>query len=181
MRNILISALFAAFLGLAGEADAQGTIPWWVMSSGGGRTTGTSNAVRATVGQVVTGNAAGSQHQLVSGYWAGSDRSPSGTPEDEIRYIPTRFKVGLPRPNPTDGNVAIRLELAEAASVSVGVFDVAGRLVRVLSQDQWLQPGVHETKWDGRSDVDARAPVGVYWLRLVAGEHVEMLRITVVR
>ncbi len=64
--------------------------------------------------------------------------------------------LGIPRPNPTRGLVAVPVCLPEAGRVQIEVFDVAGRRVaRIL--DARRGAGVHVTLWDAR-----RSAPGLY-------------------
>lgn len=74
------------------------------------------------------------------------------------------------RPNPTTGPNRIAWELAEAAQVSLTVFDAAGRRVRSLVQGH-LATGSHDAFWDGRDDAGRQVASGIYFYELnVAGQ-----------
>ncbi len=72
------------------------------------------------------------------------------------------------RPNPFNPRTSIRFSLARQEPVRLEIYDLAGRLVRVLS-DGTLGPGGHEFIWDGRDDGGAGCPSGLYVYRLHAG------------
>lgn len=72
-------------------------------------------------------------------------------------------------PNPFNPSVRIRFDLPRAAGASLVVYDVSGRLVRVLV-DGALEAGPHETEWDGRNDRGESLAAGVYFCRLMAGQ-----------
>ncbi len=57
--------------------------------------------------------------------------------------------LGMPRPNPTRGLVAVSVCLPEAGRVLLEVFDVGGRRVARL-MDARRSAGVHIALWDGR-------------------------------
>jgi streptogramin lyase len=65
-------------------------------------------------------------------------------------------------PQPITSRGAIRFQLPATARVSVGIYDVSGRLVRQLSKDAVYGAGVHELPWDRRDDKDRRVVAGVY-------------------
>jgi len=89
-------------------------------------------------------------------------------------------ELGLPRPNPSRGEVRMNLALGAAAAVEVAVFDVAGRRLRTLSRGV-LPAGIHPVRWDGR-DADGRTlGAGVYLVRMTAGDRVESRRVLMVR
>ncbi|MDM7916860.1 MAG: FlgD immunoglobulin-like domain containing protein [Candidatus Eisenbacteria bacterium] len=74
-----------------------------------------------------------------------------------------RLLPGQPNPLRSGGGV-IRLELPERATVRVGVYDAAGRLVQRLAETD-LAAGVHPFSWDGRDATGREAPAGIYWVR----------------
>jgi hypothetical protein len=78
-------------------------------------------------------------------------------------------------PNPAREAATFRFSLPHAAPVTLEVYDVLGRRVALLVDDE-LAAGAHEARWRA-----AAAAPGVYVVRLRAGERVEAQRITVVR
>jgi flagellar hook assembly protein FlgD len=52
--------------------------------------------------------------------------------------------------------------------VTLEVFDVGGRRVRVLASET-QEAGLHERAWDGTDDGGQVLPAGIYWTRLEAG------------
>lgn len=75
-------------------------------------------------------------------------------------------------PNPFNPTTRIAFGLKESASVALGIYDAAGRLVRVLVAGS-RPAGTYAEFWDGR-DANGRAVAsGVYFYRLVAGGFVE--------
>ncbi len=102
---------------------------------------------------------------------AGWQLDPSGmdsmTGTSEIAYIEPA------RPNPFGSSTGIRYELDRACRARLAVFDVTGRLVRVLAGGDTETPaGVHAVSWDGTGIDGDRLPCGVYYFRLsVPGEY----------
>ena len=67
----------------------------------------------------------------------------------------------------------LRFEVVKTGHVSLKVYDVTGRAVRTLV-DQDAAPGSFVARWDGRGDDGARAGAGVYFVRLSsAGDNTE--------
>ncbi len=75
-------------------------------------------------------------------------------------------------PNPFNPSTMITFELPAGSSgsteVSLRVYDLKGRLVRVLMEET-VAADRHSVAWDGRSDRGSAAPSGMYIYRLVAG------------
>jgi flagellar hook assembly protein FlgD len=72
-------------------------------------------------------------------------------------------------PNPFNPRTVIRFDLGRESRVRLEVFDVAGRLVRVL-QDGRLPAGNHVAAWDGRDDHGRQLSSGTYFYRLDDGD-----------
>jgi len=68
-------------------------------------------------------------------------------------------------PNPVHGHTRISYALPAAGDVSLGVYDAAGRPVRMLASGN--QPaGNYSVSWDARDAGDKQVPYGVYFYRL---------------
>ena len=82
---------------------------------------------------------------------------------------PVALALSPPRPNPARGTAELELAMPSGAHVSCVVYDVGGRLVRVLL-DAPLPPGTHRLAWDTADSGGAPAAGGLYFIRLeVAG------------
>jgi hypothetical protein len=79
-------------------------------------------------------------------------------------------------PNPFAGGTRLRFALPSRETVTLRVYDVAGRVVATLLDRATLEPGAHEVPFDG-----GRLPAGVYLARLTTGGVSETRRIVVAR
>lgn len=84
-------------------------------------------------------------------------------------------------PNPFNPQTVITYEVAAAASVTLQVTDVAGRLVRTLAQDDAVAAGRHTVAWDGRNQTGSRLASGVYLVRLRAGDQATSMTIVLAK
>jgi beta-glucanase (GH16 family) len=85
------------------------------------------------------------------------------------------------RPNPFNPSTTISYELPAAATVSLAVYDVAGKVVRTLVAAESVDAGRHEVTWNGRDDAGRAAPAGVYFCRLDAGGATRTQRMTLLK
>lgn len=83
-------------------------------------------------------------------------------------------------PNPLNPTTTIRFTLPQAARTELAVFDLSGRLVRVLLRGA-RGAGAHEVAWDGRDASGQPVGSGVYLYRLEAGRTVETRKLVVLR
>ena len=89
--------------------------------------------------------------------------------EDERVIIPTDYKLEQNYPNPFNPTTSIRFELPRDKAVSLQIFDVSGRLVKTLVDNQHLSEGVHEMQWDGTNNAGSSVASGTYMYRLQFG------------
>lgn len=68
-------------------------------------------------------------------------------------------------PNPFSARTAVEYTVAETNRARLAVFDVAGRMVRMLV-DAPQAPGRYVESWDGRDGRGAPVPSGVYFILL---------------
>jgi len=87
---------------------------------------------------------------------------------------PLAFSLGQNYPNPFAGRTRVAFDLPEATSVTLAVYDVAGRRVATLV-DAELPAGSHTAEWDASG-----LAAGVYVYRIQAGAFVQTLRALVV-
>jgi hypothetical protein len=81
---------------------------------------------------------------------------------------PARSRLGPNLPNPFNPSTRIRYDVAAESRVSLVVYDVAGRRVRLLV-DQIVEPGRHAADWDGRDVTGVPVASGVYICRAIIG------------
>ncbi len=80
-------------------------------------------------------------------------------------------------PNPFRGNMSYAFEVVgESQPVDVGVYNVAGRLVKSLVRET-MPAGRHTATWNGQDDNGARVPSGVYFVRARYGAEQKQQRV----
>lgn len=84
-------------------------------------------------------------------------------------------------PNPFNPQTRISLSLEKGGPVSMTVYDMAGRKVRHLAENEWLSQGRHERVWNGRDDTGRGLPSGTYLVRLRAGSDVMAKPVTLLK
>ena len=109
---------------------------------------------------------------------AGSPVSVSGV---QGGAVPTRAALLGAVPNPFNPQTTIAFDLPRQTAVSLRVFDVSGRLVRVLLDGEIVTEGRHETVWNGCDDSGRRVASGTYFYRLEAVEYSETKRMSLVK
>ncbi len=70
-------------------------------------------------------------------------------------------RIGPACPNPFNPKVSLPFELARAGTVTIGIYDLRGRLLRTLLNGP-MPVGRHQVTWDGRDGQGRRATSGTY-------------------
>lgn len=78
---------------------------------------------------------------------------------------PSVTRLYAPAPNPLLGGGSVRFDLARAATVSLDVFDLAGRRVATLARGTF-GAGSHARRWDARREGGHPAEAGLYFIRM---------------
>ena len=84
-------------------------------------------------------------------------------------------------PNPFNPETTIRFDLAEAATVTVTVYDAAGQTVLTLVDGEHLSAGNYSRIWDGLNQNGEAVGSGVYFYEMNAGKFNSMKKMTLVR
>ncbi|RKY35689.1 MAG: hypothetical protein DRP73_04515 [Candidatus Omnitrophota bacterium] len=75
------------------------------------------------------------------------------------------FRLYPLSPNPFSRMLQIRFSLPEKTGLTLKVFDVSGRAIKVL-ENGTLLPGIYTLYWDGRDDRGNLLPDGLYFVTL---------------
>ena len=99
----------------------------------------------------------------------------SGVPD-----TPRGFWLAAASPNPFNPLTTIEYSLPAGSHTRLGVFDMAGRLVKTLV-DEPVAGGKHTATWRGRDSLGQEVSSGTYFYRLEAGGKIQTRRMTLVR
>jgi hypothetical protein len=107
-------------------------------------------------------------NNLVSGWAPGLSVfavMEGGTPSAVTPGIPTTFRLYSSYPNPFAGRAQIMFDLPKSGPVQVRVFDLQGRVVKTLL-DENKDPGQYTVFWTGDNDAGQSVAPGIYFYRL---------------
>ena len=113
-----------------------------------------------------------------------SSLPPGSLPEGSVRLYPNPFL--------TDLHISIHVDRAafladRSASTgtsgvsSVRIYDVQGRLVRTVLEEEVLHPGDYSLGWDGRDEYGTQVAPGVYYCKLQIGSRSSTKRVILLR
>ena len=84
-------------------------------------------------------------------------------------------------PNPFNPHTTISFDLPQETRARLRVFDISGRLVRTLLNDERVQQGRNEVFWNGRDDRGRQVSSDVYFYRLETKEFSETRKMVMIR
>ena len=87
-------------------------------------------------------------------------------------YEVTDFKLAQNYPNPFNPTTTIQYNVADEGLVSLKVYDITGRLVKTLVDNQFKTPGNtagYTVTWNGLDDHGQKVSAGLYIYRLQSG------------
>ncbi len=130
----------------------------------------------------ITGVATDGSAPCDSGRACDEDATPDPVEVVEPTPEPITYDTAFEwsRPNPFSSEAELRFTLAQPAHVTLSIYDVAGRLVRRLV-DEERGAGQHAVTWAGRDSDNRPLPTGVYFSRLVAGNFVQARKLVLLR
>ena len=107
--------------------------------------------------------------------------SPDGLPGFPTQVVertsaPSHFRLEANYPNPFNAGTVIRFTLARQARVSLRIFDILGRQVAALLENEPRQSGTYSVRFDA-SDL----PSGVYVYQLRAGDRAVSKKMLVIK
>jgi hypothetical protein len=95
--------------------------------------------------------------------------------DQDTDALPSRFSLEQNRPNPFNPQTMIGYTLDESQDITLMVYTVTGRLVRVLEAG-YRPAGSHGVIWDGRDNNGTPVGSGVYIYRLQGDRRDQLLR-----
>jgi hypothetical protein len=95
--------------------------------------------------------------------------------------VPLVAGLAQNRPNPFNPRTTIAFDLTSPHDVTLQVFDLSGRLVRILLDNEHVGSGRREVVWNACDDAGRQLASGAYFYRLDAGGRVETKRMMLVR
>lgn len=171
--------LFVTPILLAAHAARAFEVGPSTIDGGGGTSSGGVFTLTGTIGQPDAATSAGGGFTLQGGFWT-AVTVPTSTPEDGLTAVPTVYRLYPNAPNPFNPTTAIRFDLPQPGRAVLRVFDLRGRLIRVLL-DTGLPAGRHTVTWDGRDRNGIAVSSGVYMLLMEAGHFTARRKMTTLK
>jgi len=139
----------------AGASRADLFLVRYVLAGGGAASYSSGFTMQSTLGQAAVGHAGSAAWTAEIGYWLPLSRNSSDIRQSGPFGV-DRFELGPCIPNPAGAKAALRFGVPVPTRVTIRLFDIAGREVRILTDEDYPA---------GRHQVDLESqglPSGVY-------------------
>ncbi|MCB9367174.1 MAG: T9SS type A sorting domain-containing protein [Calditrichaeota bacterium] len=83
-------------------------------------------------------------------------------------------------PNPFNSSASLRFSLSVRTKVALDIWNILGQKVAMIA-DEAFEPGVHVIQWAGTNDQGVALPSGMYFVRMRAGDHMQVKKMLLLR
>jgi len=84
----------------------------------------------------------------------------------DFKIVPQEYQLSQNFPNPFNPSTTIQFGLPNPDRVSLKIYDILGRLVITLLDDELKDAGYHAIVWNGGNDNSNSVASGVYFVRM---------------
>ncbi|MCB1060715.1 MAG: T9SS type A sorting domain-containing protein [Calditrichaeota bacterium] len=142
-------------------ADPPANMPVSVAAGGAVKAVNTNGSqVKGTVGQGLVKLSMNTSGDLHSGFWPSRHASAPLAVERVGATLPTEISFEAAYPNPFNPATQLSFSIPSASRVTLNLFDVTGRVIATLADDQF-QAGSYAVTWNAESFAS-----GTYFARL---------------
>jgi hypothetical protein len=99
----------------------------------------------------------------------------------ESDELPRFFCLSQNYPNPFNANTEIGFTVSTLSPVSIVVYDILGRQIVSLVNQEVLSPGLKSVTWDGLDSQGSPVPSGIYFYRMTAGNFAETKKMVLMK
>ncbi|MGB9773286.1 MAG: C-GCAxxG-C-C family (seleno)protein [Bacteroidota bacterium] len=99
----------------------------------------------------------------------------------EVGGMATSYSLHQNYPNPFNPSTNIQFSIPHRETVNLAVYDVHGRLVAQLIDNESYGPGNYKVNWNGINSLGERVASGIYFARLQAGSFSKTIKMSLVR
>ena len=95
--------------------------------------------------------------------------------EDEPSSAITRFDLFQNYPNPFNPETTVEFAVPKLAEVEIVVYNILGQPVSTIAKQQY-SPGLHQVRWNGRTETGQSASSGIYLIRMRSANFVKTIQ-----
>ena len=150
------------------------SVNWYSFNPGFNISNSENNETISSIGASFNGIMSNENSKIISGFLAYNSLIVTEV-KNEQKNIPTVFKLNQNYPNPFNPSTTITWELPSNNYISLIVYDILGREVATLV-DEEKTAGTYHIKFDSKNLAS-----GIYFYRLQAGSYVAVKKMILLR
>ncbi len=100
--------------------------------------------------------------------------------DERLALTPREFSLGQNYPNPFNPSTNITYEVPATANVSISIYDILGRNVITLVNEQ-KNAGSYTVEWNGKNSSGIQVTSGIYFYQLEAGQFATTKKMVLLR
>ena len=155
----------------------------YVIDDGGAaKATSSGYIMGGSISQSFIGKLTSSGYTAYVGYWTPGNTSPGIEERENAQSlgIPVVFSFKQNYPNPITSRTIIKYSLPKTCQVELKLFDVTGREIAILVNEN-QRPGYYQVTWEIRNSSQKQLPNGVYFYQLKADDFIETRKMIILR
>ena len=95
--------------------------------------------------------------------------------------LPKTFSLNQNYPNPFNPSTKIGFTLGKNELISLNIYDVQGRLIKTLIDNEQFSDGYHQFPWNGKNNFEEQVPSGMYLYKLKGDHQLEMKKMILMK
>ena len=96
-------------------------------------------------------------------------------------YIPDTYVLDQNYPNPFNPITRIGFGVPEDATVSLKIYNILGKEVRTLVNNQFMEAGYKNIVWNARNENGERVPTGIYFVLMNSGSFMQSKKMVLLK
>ena len=96
-------------------------------------------------------------------------------------YVPDTYVLDQNYPNPFNPITSIGFGVPEDATVSLKIYNILGKEVRTLVNNQFMEAGYKNIVWNARNENGERVPTGIYFVLMNSGSFMQSKKMVLLK
>ncbi len=99
----------------------------------------------------------------------------------EVGVVPESFQLSQNYPNPFNPTTNFKYSLPKAAKVKMVIYDIFGREVSTLINNEMREPGTYVVTWNGRNNMNQQVATGTYFYKMQAAGFEKVMKMLLIK
>ena len=95
--------------------------------------------------------------------------------------IPSDISLKQNYPNPFNPTTTISFNVGIQSDISLSIFDLNGKLIKELINQNNINPGNYSFTWDGKNQNNIEVSSGTYICKLVSGNYSDQIKLLLIK